>query len=98
MSLTYNKIYSEVPGARKFQKVEITLENPYVPGGYAIDAASLGLTQILHVIPVCTNSPIYNVYWDEDNKKFLIGINSTGAEAGAIDLHLIKVYLIVIGY
>jgi hypothetical protein len=89
-----------VPGSRKFEIVEITLENPYVAGGYSLQAlqASLGLTQVDQVVPFSTSSPLYDAYWDQVNKKIQVAVSSTGAEAGAIDLSAVKVYALVIGY
>lgn len=97
MAITINRQFTQVPGARKFAFAEITLENPYVAGGYALQPSDLGLNEISHTAAMCTNSPLYNVYWDQVNKKFLIAVSSTGAQAGAIDLSAVKVYLLVVG-
>jgi hypothetical protein len=84
-----------------FKIVEATLPNPYVVGGIAIAPADVGLRKLDVLIPLTASSG-WALAWDQVNQK-LKAFGSNGAapaalaEATAIDLSAIKVYLLVIG-
>lgn len=73
---------SAVPGAERYTVTEVTLDNNYATGGYALSAADLGLTAvqfaICNLISPSTKDPVDGAIYDVENEKLICTIS--GAE------------------
>lgn len=73
----------------------ITLDASYPTGGYALSAATFGMSNIDGVV-ACTASNSNTVVWTGTNLK--VFVSTTGAEvANATDLHTVTVSALVVG-
>jgi len=69
-----------------FAPVTIAFPNPYSVGGEALDWETyLPEGAVLHGA-MCDANATYHLQYDRTNKKVLVYVNATGAQAGAIDL------------
>ena len=72
-----------------YAPVTIAFPNPYNAGGESLNWATyLPEGAVLHGA-MCDANATYHLQYDRTNKKVLVYINATGAEAGAIDLSLL---------
>lgn len=66
--------------------VTIAFPNPYTVGGEALDPADHLPAGAVLLGAMCDANATYTFQFDRTNSKVLVFVNSTGAEAGAIDL------------
>lgn len=108
MALTYTLGRTNVVGDRKTVQAIITFPNPYVVGGIALDAATLGLVHIDHVDfrnPATNDASADTLgfiakYIPATGKVMLYKANGTTnlIEATAVDTSAILVRCTVTGY
>ncbi len=101
MALTVAVVKRNVNGATREAVVDLTFPNPYVSGGISFTTADVDPSQaaagaFTFVSSGSSTVPAgYTVYYDYTNKKMMAFVITTGVEAGAIDLSLVVVRVLV---
>lgn len=87
MAIGYSIIKKGVAGNMRINIVDITLDGSYAAGGYALTAASLGVSTIHHVVPTPQGDGIVPI-WDVTNSKLKLykGASTVTVTAGNAEL------------
>src|SRR5262245_22378863 len=105
MALTFTtiqRINIQKSGGMRFAVIDITLDNAYATGGWAITPANLGLTAITAMVPAGTQVAAAGTVfgWDPSAGKLLAFKSNTAAlfqEIAAADLNTRVARFFVIG-
>ena len=105
MALTFTSIQRiniQKAGGVRFAIYDVTFDNGYATGGWAVTPANLGLTAILGLIPLGPQAAAAGslITWDPVNSKLLAFKSNTAAlfqEIAAADLNTRVCRFLVIG-
>lgn len=90
MTVTTNVVRRDTLGGTMFRVVDLTLDNSYPTGGWAITPQMAGFGtngSVIHVYGISSKDG-YSLGWDEVNKKLKVfqGDNTNAASAPGVEL------------
>ena len=83
MAATFSIIYRQRPRGpegRKMNRVEMTMDNNYVTGGYAVSADNAGMITQLDTLHCQDMDSGFFFQWDRTNKKVKVGLIGSGGQ------------------
>lgn len=109
MALTLAMVHPEYPevciGGLRGKLLKVTFDNSYASGGESLTPASVGLSEIMFVIPQPDANALegYVVQYDYTAQTLMAFVEESAAaggpllEAGAVDLSTLVVRVLVLG-